>query len=137
VQAHANDLRSEVARDWNTLVDVTAAASGPPEGATLDALVHQVARDWREAPLSAGVQRLLEYAEKVTRTPAGCTATDVDRLRSAGWSDRAIHDAVQIVAYFNYINRVVDALGVEPEPDFRDWGSGGAGGLTSRSGKGP
>ena len=44
-------------------------------------------------------------------------------LRKVGWSDRTIHDAVQVIAYFNYINRVADALGVEMEADQRYWGS--------------
>jgi len=39
-------------------------------------------------------------------------------LRSAGATDEQIHCAVQVAAYFNYINRVVDALGVEPEPEW-------------------
>lgn len=44
---------------------------------------------------------------------------DVADLRSAGLDDRAIHDATQVVAYFNYINRVADALDVELEPEMR------------------
>ncbi|MBZ0298431.1 MAG: hypothetical protein K8J31_01765 [Anaerolineae bacterium] len=43
-------------------------------------------------------------------------------LRDAGLDDRAIHDATQIIGYFNYINRVADALGVEPETFVRPWG---------------
>jgi alkylhydroperoxidase family enzyme len=46
-------------------------------------------------------------------------AVDLERLRAAGLADRAILDAVQVIAYFNYINRVADALGVDPEPE---WG---------------
>lgn len=42
---------------------------------------------------------------------------DVDHLRAAGWPDTAVHDATQTCSYFNYINRIADALGVEPE----DW----------------
>jgi alkylhydroperoxidase family enzyme len=48
-------------------------------------------------------------------------ATDLDELRRAGFGDAAIHDAVQVIAYFNYINRVADALGVDPEPGIREW----------------
>ena len=43
------------------------------------------------------------------------TPADLDRLRAQGFDDRAIHDAVQVIAYFNYITRVADALGVERE----------------------
>ena len=43
-------------------------------------------------------------------------ATHVDLLREAGWDDRAIHDGCQVIAYFNYINRIADGLGVDPEP---------------------
>ena len=50
------------------------------------------------------------------------TREDIDALRACGFDDRAIHDAVQVIAYFNYITRVVDALGVEPEEFIRPWG---------------
>lgn len=41
--------------------------------------------------------------------------TDVLELREQGWSDLEIHDAAQVVAYFNYINRLADGLGVDLE----------------------
>lgn len=47
---------------------------------------------------------------------------NVDELRAAGFSDPAIHDATQVVSYFNYINRIADALGVELETFVRAWG---------------
>jgi len=90
--------------------------------ADADALVHQIVDDWRQAPLRTDVARLLAHSEKVTLTPARCTAGDIAELRAAGWSDIAIHDAVQVISYFNYINRVADALGVEPETGFPVWG---------------
>lgn len=46
---------------------------------------------------------------------------DIAQLRTAGFDDRAIHDATQIAAYFNYINRVADALHVEQEAFVRAW----------------
>lgn len=49
--------------------------------------------------------------------------SDVAGLRAAGLDDRAIHDATQVVAYFNYINRVADALDVELEPEMRPRGT--------------
>ena len=62
---------------------------------------------------------LLEYGEKLTRTPAAMTGADVMRLRSAGFDDRAIHDACAIVAYFAFVNRIADGLGVELEDRLR------------------
>lgn len=47
---------------------------------------------------------------------------DVDELRGHGFDDRAIHDATQIIGYFNYITRVADGLGVEPEDFIEPWG---------------
>ena len=52
------------------------------------------------------------------------TAADVQALRAHGFTDRAIHDAVQVIAYFNYINRVADALGIEQETFVRAWERG-------------
>ena len=47
------------------------------------------------------------------------TAADVDGLRALGWSDLEIHDAAQVVAYFNYVNRLADGLGVDLEEFMR------------------
>ena len=41
-------------------------------------------------------------------------------LRAAGFTDTAIHDAAQAIAWFNYINRIADGLGVDLEPEMRD-----------------
>lgn len=71
--------------------------------------------DWRQAGLDEPTKALLEYGEKLTCSPSQVRGDDVRRLRAAGWNDRAVHDAVQVVAYFNYINRVADGLGVDPE----------------------
>lgn len=67
---------------------------------------------------------LLGYAEKVTLNPATMTETDVNQLRRAGWSDRTIHDATQVIGYFAYINRIADALGVKREDGLTVWGEG-------------
>ena len=66
--------------------------------------------------MSGADRALLAYAVKLTLSPAGVTRADIDLLRSEGFDDRAIHDACQVVAYFAYVNRVADGLGVELEP---------------------
>ena len=47
---------------------------------------------------------------------------DLDRLRAHGFDDTAIHDATQVIAYFNYITRIADGLGVEVEDFILPWG---------------
>ena len=49
------------------------------------------------------------------------TRADLELLRDEGLNDVAIHDATQVISYFNYINRIADALGVEPEPFVKIW----------------
>ena len=65
---------------------------------------------------------MCEFAAKLTHTSAKMLPADLDALRSAGLDDRAIHDAAQVIAYFNYINRIADSLGVEPEDFIQPWG---------------
>jgi len=57
----------------------------------------------------------------------------VQALRAAGFDDRAIHDAAQVVAYFSYINRVADGLGVDLEPDMAPKAGGGDGAVADPS----
>lgn len=92
---------------------------GEEEG---DALVHRIVADWREAPLSPADRALCDYATRLTRKRTDMTAADLNRLRREGLSDRAIHDAVQVIAFFNYITRIADGLGVEPETFISQWG---------------
>jgi uncharacterized peroxidase-related enzyme len=80
-----------------------------------DALVHAVATDWRQAALADREQALCTFAVKLTHDQRAMSPTDLDALRALGFDDRAVHDAVQVIAYFNYITRVADGLGVEPE----------------------
>ena len=78
------------------------------------------AHDYREADLAAPVRALCDYAVKLTRAPASVGAADADALRAHGWDDVAIHDAIQVIAYFNYINRIAEGVGVGPEPDWEE-----------------
>ncbi len=62
-------------------------------------------------------EALCVYAEKLTRRPAEMTAEDIEALRAVGLDDQAVHEAIQVVSYFNYINRVADATHVDLEPE--------------------
>ena len=62
---------------------------------------------------------MLDFVSKLTKEPASMTEADVEALRSAGFSDSAVHDIVQVSALFAYYNRLADGLGIDPESDFR------------------
>lgn len=88
-----------------------------------DRLVHAVAKDWREAELSETDHALCEFAAKLTHQQQKMCSNDLDRLRKLGLDDRAIHDAVQVIAMFNYYTRLADGLGVQPEDFIPPWGA--------------
>jgi len=55
----------------------------------------------------------------LTHAPAAHSAEAIDELRGHGLTDEEIHDAIQVIAYFAYINRVADGVGIGPQPDWR------------------
>ena len=61
---------------------------------------------------------MLDYAVKLTLTPAAVEAADVERLREAGYCDPAISHIAQVTALFNYFTRLADGLGIELEPEW-------------------
>ena len=66
---------------------------------------------------------MLEFAGKLTTAPQQMQQQDVERLRAHGFDDRSVHDIVVVAAYYCFVNRVADGLGVELEPG---WGDDGA-----------
>jgi len=58
---------------------------------------------------------MLDFAVRVTRVPLGADE-GIASLRAAGFDDRAILDICQVAAYYNYVNRLADGLGVALEP---------------------
>ena len=58
---------------------------------------------------------MCEFAKKLTENPSKVNKKDIELLKSYDLSDKDISQIVQIIAYFNYINRVADGLGLEPE----------------------
>ncbi len=80
-----------------------------------DGLVDALQVDPLAAPVPARERALLRYAARLTQEPASVTRADLDALHAEGWDDRAILDLNQVVAYFNYVNRIADGLGVRLE----------------------
>ena len=72
-------------------------------------------------PLEPGDRRMLDYVDLLTRTPGAVQEDDVERLRAAGFVDKAILEINQIAGFFAWCNRTVAGLGVELE-DFWEQG---------------
>jgi uncharacterized peroxidase-related enzyme len=78
-------------------------------------LVAALERDYTTAPISAQERVMVDYVVKLTRDATRVGKADHERLRTAGFDDKAILQITLIASWFNYINRVADALGVGRE----------------------
>jgi uncharacterized peroxidase-related enzyme len=80
---------------------------------TLDEeLVKALQEDYKTAPISDQDRAMLDYVAQLTRDATGISRQDHERLRDVGFDDRGILQITLIASWFNYINRVADALGV-------------------------
>ncbi len=77
-----------------------------------DALIAALEGDYTKAPISEQERVMLDYVVQVTRDATRITPAHHDALRRVGFDDRAILQITLIASWFNYINRVADALGV-------------------------
>jgi uncharacterized peroxidase-related enzyme len=75
----------------------------------------QVYQDWTTVDLSEADRAMLRFAEKLTFTAADVTQSDIDELRSHGFSDVNVFDIVLLAAYRNFLNRIHDGLGVSTQ----------------------
>ncbi len=73
--------------------------------------------DPASADLSDRETALVDYALELTREPAALNEADVESLRSAGLTDEEVLQANMITAYFNFVNRIAEGLGVEAPPE--------------------
>ena len=80
---------------------------------TLDeALAEALERDYRSAPITPQERIMCDYVVKLTKDATECRPADHEKLRAAGFDDQGILQITLIASWFNYINRVADALGV-------------------------
>ncbi len=83
-----------------------------------DRLLGQLLDDVEAADVEERFKPILAYVAKLTRAPSRMAAADADRVFAAGWNEQALHDAVSVCALFNFMNRLVDGLGIEAGPDY-------------------
>ena len=80
---------------------------------TLDeSLVDALRSDYRTAPITEQERVMCDYVVKLTKDATQCSPADLDELRAVGFDDKGILQITLIASWFNYINRVADALGV-------------------------
>lgn len=77
--------------------------------------MEEIAKDFTQANVSKKEKLMLYYAKKLTKEPYNIKERDVEGLRKVGFSDKDIFDINQVTAYFNYVNRIADGLGVALE----------------------
>jgi uncharacterized peroxidase-related enzyme len=75
-------------------------------------LVRALEEDYTTAPVTDEERAMLDYVAKLTRDATRVSPDDHARLRAAGFDDKAVLQITLIASWFNYINRVADALGV-------------------------
>lgn len=80
-----------------------------------DELATKIDEEGSGADLPPRLTAILRYAEKLTRQPEAMTRDDLTSLRASGLDDRAVLEVVEITAYFNFVNRLADGLGVTLE----------------------
>ena len=71
--------------------------------------------DYRKAPISEQEKVMLDFVVQITRDATRISPADHERLRAVGFDDKGILQITLIASWFNYINRVADALGVGRE----------------------
>ena len=77
-----------------------------------DEFVEALRRDYTTAPITEAERVMLDYVVQLTKDAVKITPQHHERLREAGFDDTAILQITLIASWFNYINRVADALGV-------------------------
>ena len=78
-------------------------------------ILDEIQVDYAAATITEKQKVMMDYAKQLTIAPWAMKEADVGELRAYGFSDRDIFDINQIVAYFNYMNRILNGLGVELE----------------------
>jgi uncharacterized peroxidase-related enzyme len=93
------------------------AATARAFGVDEDALI-ALLDDVDGAPIDERMKPLLRYVAKLTLTPSRMTESDAASVFRAGWDEKALHDAVSVCALFNFMNRLVEGLGIQATPEY-------------------
>lgn len=82
-----------------------------------ESLMEALLTDIDSAPVDDKMKPILKYVKKLTETPAMMVKADAEAVLEAGWSDQALYHAVSVSALFNFMNRIVEGMGVKVNPE--------------------
>lgn len=99
--SYCHGVHTEVAREFGIAPD----------------LAEKLLHDPELAPVEPRLRPILEYVRKLTLSPARMVDEDARKVFEAGWSEEALHHAVRVCALFNFMNRLVEGMGVVQNPD--------------------
>ncbi len=91
----------------------TADLLGAPKNTILSAL-----DDIDASPVDPKMKPVLRYARTLTLQPSGATQADADAIFAAGWDETALYHTVAVTALFNFMNRLVEGMGIELDPAY-------------------
>ncbi len=80
-------------------------------------LIDKIIQNLDTAPINERLKPVLRFAGKLTKQPSRMVQADADAVFAAGWSERALHDAILVCCWFNFMNRCVDGHGIEAAPE--------------------
>ena len=77
-----------------------------------DAVIDALVADVDSAPIDGKIKPILRYVSKLKDLPPRLTDADARAVYDAGWTERALYDAVQVAALFHFMNRIIEGTGV-------------------------
>ena len=81
-------------------------------------LLQRIVPDGELADAPPKIRPVLALARRLTLSPSAVTKSDAEAMSAAGWDDSALYHAVAVTALFNFMNRLVEGLGIELEPSY-------------------
>lgn len=94
-----------------------AHAAAAKQFGVSEQLISDLLANVRDAGIDPRMVPILDYVRKLTLAPTTMTQADADAVYAAGWSERALYDAIQICCLYNFMNRFVEGIGLTPIPD--------------------
>ena len=85
-------------------------------------VIEKLVEDVSSAPINEALKPVFLYLQKLTLTPSKLTGSDVEKVKLAGWSEEALHEAILVGCLFNFYNRLLDGHGIKGNKEIYQFG---------------